>query len=40
MKVQRVERHIIKKSSEDYELLDDLCFDAKNLYNYITFILK
>lgn len=40
MKVQRVERHIIKKSSEDYELLDDLCFDAKNLYNYVTYILR
>ena len=40
MKVQRVERHIITKESEDYGLLDNLCFDSKNLYNYVTYILR
>lgn len=40
MKVQRVERHIIKKSSENWEFLDQICFAAKNLHNYTTYILR
>ena len=40
MKVQRIEKHIITKRSEDYGLLDSICFDSKNLYNYTTYILR
>ena len=40
MKVQRVEKHIITKRTKDYNLLDNICFDSKNLYNYTTYILR
>jgi putative transposase len=36
LKVQRVERHIIKNDKE----IDHICFLSKNLYNYCNFILR
>ena len=37
MKVQRVEKHIIKQNNEYYSILDDFCFKSKNLYNYANY---
>lgn len=37
MKVQRVERHIIKSNNEYYDMLDDFCFRSKNLYNFANY---
>ena len=28
-----VERHMIKESSKEYKILDELCFKSKNIYN-------
>lgn len=39
-KVQRVEKHIIKKSDSYYKMLDNFCFLAKNLYNHANYILR
>lgn len=39
-KVQRVEKHIIKKSNAYYKMLDNFCFLAKNLYNHANYILR
>lgn len=39
-KVQRVEKHIIKKSNPYYKMLDNFCFLAKNLYNHANYILR
>jgi putative transposase len=38
MKVQRVERHQINKNNPLWSEFDDLCFKAKNLYNYTNYI--
>lgn len=38
MKTNRVERHIIKKSHKMWKACDELCFKAKNLYNYANYI--
>lgn len=38
MKVNRVERHIIRKNNKMWEFCDTLCFKAKNLYNYANYI--
>lgn len=38
MIVQRVERHVIKKNNIMWSTCDDLCFKAKNLYNYANYI--
>ena len=38
--VQRVERHLIKKTSKDFKVLDELCFNAKNLYNFTNYIVR
>lgn len=38
--VQRVERHLIKKTSKDFKVLDGLCFNAKNLYNFTNYIVR
>lgn len=37
MKVQRVERHYIKKSHKAYKLFDEYCFKAKNIYNLANY---
>lgn len=38
MIVQRVERHQINKNNPLWKEFDDLCFKAKNLYNYVNYI--
>lgn len=38
MIVQRAERHNIKKSHPLWKEFDDMCFKAKNLYNYANYI--
>jgi transposase len=40
MKVNRVEKHIIKKSNPIYKVIDDRCFKSKNLYNYANYIIR
>lgn len=40
MVVQRVERQLIKKADPFYEMLDEFCFNAKNLYNHANYIVR
>lgn len=40
MKVQRVEKHIIKRNHPDWDVCDRMCFNAKNLYNKVNFIIR
>ena len=37
MKVQRVEKHVVKKSHKAYKLFDEYCFKAKNIYNLANY---
>lgn len=37
MKVQRVEKHIIKINNPYYKILDEFCFKSKNLYNFANY---
>ena len=37
MKVQRVEKHVIKKNHKAYKLFDEYCFKAKNIYNLANY---
>jgi len=36
--VNRIEKHIIKKSHKMWKICDELCFKSKNLYNYANYI--
>lgn len=38
--LQRVERHIIKKHNANFQAIDALSFNSKNLYNYTNYILR
>ena len=40
MIVSRCEKHIIKKNDTYYNMLDDFCFKAKNLYNHANYIIR
>jgi putative transposase len=40
IKVQRVEKHIINKNHQYYQMLDEFCFNAKNLYNHANYIIR
>ena len=40
MRVQRVEKHIIKRSHPDWKVCDEMCFNSKNLYNKVNFIIR
>lgn len=40
MKVQRVEKHIIKPKHPYYKMLDDFCFKSKNLYNFANYQIR
>lgn len=40
MIVNRVERHIINKNHKLYEIIDDLSFKSKNLYNYGNYMIR
>lgn len=37
MKIQRVEKHVIKTSNKYYKMLDEFCFKSKNLYNFANY---
>lgn len=39
-KVQRVERHIIRKGRYNYREIQNTCHLSKNLYNYVNYILR
>ena len=38
--MQLVEKHIIRKSNEMYNFIDEYAFKVKNLYNYTNFIIR
>lgn len=38
--MQLVEKHIIKKSHKSFKLLDDLCYQSKNIYNLGLFLIR
>ena len=40
MKVQRVEKHIIKRNHPDWKICDEMCFNSKNLFNKVNFIIR
>lgn len=40
MKVTRVEQHQINKNHELFNIIDDLSFKSKNLYNYANYLLR
>ena len=40
MKVQRIEKHVINKNHIMWKACDDLCFKAKNMYNYANYIMR
>ena len=40
MKANRTEQHRIKKSHKFFPIIDDLCWKAKNLYNYGNYIVR
>ena len=39
-KIQRVERHIIRKGRYNYQEIQNVCHLSKNLYNYVNYILR
>jgi len=38
--MQLVEKHIVKESSKDFKVLDELCFKSKNLYNSTLYAIR
>lgn len=40
MKTSRVEQHLIRKSHPMWKTIDEMCFHAKNLYNYANYTLR
>ena len=40
IKINRVERHIIKPNHKHYNLLNEFCYKSKNLYNYANYIIR
>jgi hypothetical protein len=40
LKVNRIEKHIIKKSNPMWKVIDEKSFLAKNLYNEATYIIR
>lgn len=40
MKVQRAERIIIKKDHPKFQLIDEMCFNSKNLYNEANYAIR
>lgn len=40
LEVQRVEKHVIKKNSPLYKIIDDYSFKSKNLYNYANYMVR
>ena len=39
MKVQRCEQIIIKKDHPKFKIIDEMCFNSKNLYNEANYVL-
>lgn len=40
IKINRVEKHIIKSNNKYYNMLDEFCFKSKNLYNQANYIIR
>ena len=40
MKVQRCEQIIIKKDHPKFKIIDEMCFNSKNLYNEANYIIR
>lgn len=40
IKINRVEKHIIKSNNKYYSLLDEFCYKSKNLYNYANYTIR
>lgn len=40
MKVNRVEKHLIKNKSPSWKIIDELSLKSKNLYNYANYIIR
>ena len=40
IKVNRVEKHVIKKGHKMFEICDEYCFKAKNVYNFANYIIR
>ena len=40
MIVNRAERHYIKKAHKNFKVVDDLCFQSKNVYNYANYLIR
>jgi putative transposase len=40
MKVTRVEQHLIKKNNPLWQVIDNMCFKSKNIYNYANYIIR
>lgn len=40
IKINRVEKHIIKPNNKYYSLLDEFCYKSKNLYNYANYNIR
>ena len=40
IKINRVEKHIIKSNNKYYNLLDEFCYKSKNLYNYANYTIR
>ena len=40
MIVTRAEQHNIKPSYKYYSLIDNLCFESKNIYNYANYLIR
>ena len=38
--MQLVEKHIVKEGSGDFRVLDELCFNSKNLYNSTLYAIR
>jgi len=38
--MHRVEKHIIKKTTEYWNIVDEHCWKSKNLYNYANYIIR
>jgi putative transposase len=40
MITHRVEQHLMKKNDNKYNIIDNLCFKSKNVYNYANYIVR
>lgn len=40
LKITRVEQQVIRKSHPKFKIIDEMCFQSKNLYNYANYIIR